>query len=373
VQIALSCALVIAGGLLGLSLWQILSQPVGFTPWHRIVANIVTSDNIKTFTAAWAKLKPELLKLPEVNGAAVTGMAPFSGSFNMGDVNLTGTNHTINSKMPLVSADFFSTMGIRFVAGRAFTADEVINKAPVVIINESLAKHFFGNADKAIGHSLSIYKKRRIVGVTRDVLWAPTPNQYESGTAYLPLGTFPEGFTVIVHARGPTAPAMNALRRAIKTALPGSVIYRMAPYPQLVRSAAVFRAAGAGMVAAFAALALLLAALGVFAITAFIARARLGEYGIRAALGASPLALLRLGFREAGWLPAIGLPIGLAGAYLLGRVIASALYQTPVFDIGLYVAGAAVIAAVVLVAAWGPARRAARTPIRNLIGGGGAQ
>ncbi|MGH8428024.1 MAG: FtsX-like permease family protein, partial [Gammaproteobacteria bacterium] len=140
------------------------------------------------------------------------------------------------------------------------------------------------------------------------------------------------------------------------------------PYPQLVQGAAVFRAAGAGMVTAFAALALLLAALGVFAITAFIARTRLGEYGIRAALGAGPSALLRLGFREAAWLLAVGLPLGLAGAYLLGRVIASALYQTPVFDAGLYVAGIVIIAAVVFAAAWGPARRAARAPIRDLVG-----
>ncbi len=368
VQIALSCALVIAGGLLGLSLWRVLSQPVGFTPQHRIVAIVVPPDNIKSYAAAWAKLKPALMKLPEVKSTAVTGMAPFTGNFSMGDISMVGKDHTINSKIPLVSAGFFSTLGIQFIAGRAFKSDEIANQARVIIINDFLAKQFFGSARKAIGQSLSVSKKYRVIGVTRSVLWASTPGQYQSGTAYIPLGLFPEGFTVIAQTQGSTAPAMTALKRAIKNALPGSVIFRMTPYPQLVQGAAVFRAAGAGMVTAFAALALLLAALGVFAITAFIARTRLGEYGIRAALGAGPSALLRLGFREAAWLLAVGLPLGLAGAYLLGRVIASALYQTPVFDAGLYVAGIVIIAAVVFAAAWGPARRAARAPIRDLVG-----
>ncbi|MGH8273691.1 MAG: FtsX-like permease family protein, partial [Gammaproteobacteria bacterium] len=373
VQIALSCALVIAGGLLGVSLWRVLSQPVGFTPQHRIVVNIAVPDNIKNYKSAWTTLKPELLKIPGVRHAAVTNMVPFSGNFNMSVVSMVGTDHTIHSKMPLISADFFSTLGIQFVGGRAFTADEIANQAPVIIINDTLAKQFFGSAEKAIGRSLRIYKKYRIIGVTRNILWAPTPDQYESGTAYVPLGVYPGGSKIIVQTRGPTTPTMLALKKTIKNALPGSVISRMTPLPEMVRDAALFRTAGAGMVGAFAALALLLAALGVFAITAFIARARLGEYGIRAALGAGPSALLRLGFREAAWLLAIGLPLGLAGAYLLGRVIASALYQTPVFDVGLYAAGIVIIAAVVFAAAWGPARYAARAPIRDLIGGGGTQ
>ncbi|MGH8274750.1 MAG: ABC transporter permease, partial [Gammaproteobacteria bacterium] len=147
VQIALSCALVIAGGLLGVSLWRVLSQPVGFTPQHRIVVNIAVPDNVKNYKSAWMTLKPELLKIPGVHHAAVTNMVPFSGNFNMSVVSMVGTDHTIHSKMPLISADFFSTLGIQFVAGRAFTADEIANQAPVIIINDTLAKQFFGSAE----------------------------------------------------------------------------------------------------------------------------------------------------------------------------------------------------------------------------------
>ena len=79
------------------------------------------------------------------------------------------------------------------------------------------------------------------------------------------------------------------------------------------------------------------------------------------------------GYAIAAWLLAIGLPIGLIGAFLLGQAMASTLYQTPVFDVGLYAAGIALVVAVVMTAAWGPARRAAHTPIRNLIGGTGTK
>lgn len=370
VQVAFSCALVIAGGLLGLSLWRILSQPNGFATKHRIVATIVAPDNVTSASAAWAALKPALLEIPGVRRTAFSSMAPFTGNFINGDVSMVGTDRTIHSKMPLVSADFFSTLGVQFVAGRPFTAGEIANRAPVMVINETLAKQFFGSAKKAVGQSLQMLGKSRVIGVTRDIRWAPTPGRHARGTAYLPIGAFPGGSEVIVQARGATAPLMKTLRRTIKAALPGTVIFRMRALPAMMRGAAVFRAAGAGMVGTFAALALVLAALGVFAITAFIARARLGEYGIRAALGAGPAALLRLGFGEAGWLLLIGLPIGLGGAYLLGRVIASALYRTPILSPGLYLAGAVVIAAVVIAAAWGPARRAAHTPVRDLIGGG---
>ncbi len=376
VQIALACALVISGELLGVSLWRVLSQPLGFSTQRRIAVTIILPNNIKSHTAAWATLKPRLLSLPGVNAVAVAGMLPFSMNRNQGGVSKIGAKNNVIVNMPLVSAGFFSTLGIQFIAGHAFTADEVANKVPVVIINEAFAKQFFGSADQAVGQSLNAIKQARIVGVTRNIMWAPTPDQYQPGTAYLPLGAFREGrggFTVIVQTRGPTVPVMNALKQTLKNALPGSVILKITPLPEMVRSAAMFRAASAGMVGTFAALALLLAALGVFAITSFIARARLGEYGIRAALGASPVMLLRLGFREAAWLLAIGLPLGFAGAYLLARMIAGALYQTPVFDVGLYALGIIVIATVVFAAAWGPARRAARTPIRDLISGSGTQ
>lgn len=369
VQIALACTLIIAGGLLGVSLYKVLSQPIGFSPEQRIVASVVLPDNMKSSASAWSQLEPALSKIPGVEHAAVTDMPPFSGNFDMGIVNTLDSRHAIHSKLPLVSAQYFATMNIPFVAGQGFSPTDIASQAPVIVINDFLAKQFFGSADQAIGKTLVILGKRRVIGVTKTILWAPTPDQYEPGTAFLPFGTFENGFKVIVESSAPLAITRQELERTIADTLPGSIVATIRPYPQLVQGAAVFRAAGAGMVGAFAVLALLLAALGAFAITAFIARARLGEYGIRSALGAGPLALLRLGFREAAWLLIIGVPIGLIGAWLLGRALASTLYQTPVLEWWLYIIGALLMVAVVLAAAWGPARRAARVPVRELLSG----
>ena len=377
VQIALACALVIAGGLLGTSLWRVLAQPVGFSSSHRIVAMIFTPRDTDV-NQAWTTLRPHLMTLPEVQNATATDMLPFSSvNHPMDTANPVGTNkdnEDIRVNDPSVDAHFFSVMHIPFLAGHGFSSSAITNHVPETVINEALAKRFFGSVENAIGKTIHVGQTYRVVGVTRNIVWNPVPQQYPSGTAYHPrVAGYNSVLIVVMQAHGATAPFIASLRRTIKQTLPHSAVYKITTLPQLVQGASLLRAAGAGMMITFAVLALFLAALGVFAITALIARARLGEYGIRAALGASPGALLRLGFREAAWLLAIGLPLGLAGAYLLGHVVASGLYQTPVFDVGIYVAGIVIITTAVFAAAWGPARRAARAPIRDLIGGGGTQ
>lgn len=211
----------------------------------------------------------------------------------------------------------------------------------------------------------------RIIGVTRNIAWQPTRSQYKRYTVYVPFGSNQQGvLIVVIQAKGPINPLMGMLTRTIDDTLPSSAVFKIATLPQLVQGASMLRTAGAGMVGTFVSLSLLLAALGAWAITSFITRSRLGEYGIRASLGAGRFDLLYLGFREAFWLLLVGIPVGLGGAYLLGHVMSGALYGTPVFDPKLYVAGAAVITVVVIVAALGPARRAARVPIRDLLGSG---
>lgn len=376
IQVSLACALIIAGGLLGMSLLRVLTQPLGFQTQHRMVATIILPHDAER-TAAWAALQPQLSRLPGVTSVAVTDMLPFARLGNVkGEVRPANAPESVQRtrvNLPGVTSSFFEALNIRLLAGRIFTPTEVANQTHVTVISAGLARHLFGSVDEAIGETLDLGNSR-IVGVVRDISWQPTPDADTVGSVFLPWGGNERGLLIaVIGTLGPAEPLTNVFKRSIETALPNSAIVRISTFPDLVKGASVFRAAGAGMVAAFAALALLLAALGVFAITSFIARARLGEYGIRAALGAGPLALLRLGFREAGWLLIIGLPIGLIGAYLLGRVIAGALYQTPVLDPWLYIAGAVLIAVVVFAAAWRPARKAARVPIRNLLGGGGSQ
>ena len=376
-QVALACALLVSGGLLGVSLWRVLSQPLGFQARHRVAAMMILPRSLQ-ITTAWAEIEPQLRKLPEITRLSATDMLPFSqiGSLQS-DVSPLGGNNSnqrvaVNS--PAVSASFFPTMGIKFLAGRPFTSQEVSSQAPVVVVNANLARKFFGSISNALGKQVDFDGNPHIIGVTSNIAWQPTKGHYNPGTVYETLGSNRNNLmSIVIQTQTPSGAMVGMLKKTIQQALPSGAIIHIATLTDMVRGASVFRAAGAGMIGAFAALALFLAALGVFAITAFIARSRLGEYGIRAALGAAPSTLMRFGFKEAAWLLGIGLPIGLVCAWLLGQAIASALYRTSVLNVGLYLAGATIVTFVVFAAAWEPARRAARTPIRNLIGGGGAQ
>ena len=373
-QIAIACALLIATGLLSISLVRMLSQPLGFEPRHRAEAVILLPHGV-TNTEAWPNLESMLQRIPNVSSVAASGMTPYSliaGSHEfVRKPNESGDTAKILVNMPSVSAGFFSTLGIEFIAGRGFTPAEVKNQTPVIVINEWLAKHFFGSATNAVGKTLDMWIPVRVIGVTRNVAWQPMPSEYNRGTVYFPFGeNQPNLIAAIMKTRGPAAPMMQVFKRTIESAVPGGAVFSMSTMPDVLRSASSLGAVGVGVVTTFTCLALLLAALGVFALTTFVARARLGEYGIRAALGAGPLALLRLGFREAAWLLIFGLPIGLIGAWLLGRAVASTLYQTPVLEPWLYVVGALLLIVVVFAAAWGPARRAARVPLRELLSGG---
>lgn len=376
-QISLACALVIAGGLLGASLWRVLVQPLGFSTRHRIGVLVALPHGDKDPVHAWKSLTPALQKLPGMHSSAAAGTLPFAGGRPRSDIRKIGSPENILVKTPQISPRFFSTMGIQLLAGRTFTSSEIAKNLPVVVVNQNLAKRLFGSSRNAIGRSIQLILakplKVRIVGVARNIAWAPTPDDYQPGTLYRPLGSFPARFRFVVDGQGSIASLEHTIRHAVARALPASMVLSMATLREDIRRASTFRAAGAGLVATFAVLALLIAALGVFAITAFIARGRLGEYGVRAALGATPGSLLRLGLGEAGQLLAYALPLGVISAYFLGTLIASTLYQTSILDPGLYAVGACAIAISVIAAAWGPARRAARTPIRNLIGGDGTQ
>ena len=376
-QISLACALIIAGALLGASLWRVLSQPLGFSARHRISVLVALPRGAKDSVQAWESLKPTLRKLPDVRSAAAAGTLPFAGGRPRSDIRKLGSSDNILVKTPQISPRFFSTMGIRLLAGRTFAPSEVAKDMPVIVINQYLARRLFGSARKAIGHSIRLILAKplevRIIGVAQDIAWAPTSADYEPGTVYRPLGSFPARFRFVVNGRGSIGSLKETIRHAVARALPASMVLGMGTIREDMRRASTFRAVGAGLVATFAALALLIAALGVFAITAFITRGRLREFGIRAALGATPGSLLRLGLREAGQLLAYAVPLGLIVAYVLGLVIASTLYQTSIVDPGLYAVGAGLIAFIVIAAAWTPTRRAARLPIRNLIGSNDAQ
>jgi hypothetical protein len=171
------------------------------------------------------------------------------------------------------------------------------------------------------------------VGVTNPVVWRVAPWHQTPGTIYFPTASviFPgatlQEVHLVVRYRGSVVAAKQRVAAAVRSAVPGAVVSRIVPYRQLIFIETAFRTLAAWIALSFALIALVVAGLGVYAVNAFIARARLPEFGMRAMLGASPARLLRLALRDAAWLLTFGLGGGAIGGYLLIRAMSPLLFK----------------------------------------------
>ncbi|MCF3947954.1 ABC transporter permease [Acidiphilium iwatense] len=376
VQIALAAALLIGSTMLGLSLYRVLTQKLGFSPDNRIVASVLLPDAQNNAAGLDSTVHAVTEKTFTVSAGGVTFWSfPFTQNHSNTTVSRIAPNAPSHLVVQVpVTPGYFRTLGIHLAQGhRVSPAAEMAKGSHEVIISPGVAKAIFGRKD-AVGHMLKIDSSDyRIVGIAAHVQWRPTPLKNDIGVIYMPFATanfhgFPlTGATVIIHYRGSLRSAMRQTKNVIETAIPGAVITWVRPYRRIIFAYSALRAVAAGMVAGFAVLALVLAALGVYAVNAFIARARLPEYGMRAMLGASPQRLLRLALTDAAWPLGFGLAGGAIGGYVLVRAMSPLLFHVGAIAPVVFVASLAVIAAIVLAAAWRPAARAANTPVKILL------
>lgn len=375
VQTAFACALVITSLLLGTSLWNLFTRPLGFQPQGRVAMQVFLPQTSDPATA-WREVAPALSALPEVKSAGASRQIPYSsygtdfGRISSKDGQSLG-GHPLLVRTVSATDTFFHTLGISLLHGRLFAATGTGDKHGVVI-SARLAKRLFGTTN-AVGHTIG--GQRHIVGVVRDVLWQANPSANIAGIVYRPLSSpgYPGFMYVTARFRGSAPAAIAAIKRTIKQAVPGSAVYQTHTMENRVRNGLALRAVAAGLIGAFAILALILATLGVFAVTAFIVRRRLGEYAIRAALGATPARLFKAGIRDAARALVPGLVVGVICAWLLHQMMAGFLYHTSAATIPVFVITVIVIAAVTFVAGLAPISHALKTPLRDLIGGGGSQ
>ncbi len=373
VQTALACALLIASFLLAISLWNLFTRPLGFQPQGRVAMQVFLPQSINPATA-WRHVAPALEALPEVRAAAASRQIPYSrygadfgAIFGKDGQSLCG--HRLLVRAVSATGSFFPTLGITLLHGRLFGKAGAGNEHDVVI-GARLAKRLFDTAN-AVGHTLRWGGGGtiRVIGVVRDVSWQAAANPNSAGIVYRPLDTpgYAGFMEVTARIHGSASAAQAAIKKTIKQALPGSAIYQTHTMKNLVRNGLALRAVAAGLVGAFAVLALILAGLGVFAVTSFIVRRRLAEYGIRAALGATPRRLLLTGIRDIARALVPGLVVGLICAGLLYRAMGSFLYQVTSAAIPVFVIGVALIVAATFAAAFFPLSRATSAPINHLL------
>lgn len=263
--------------------------------------------------------------------------------------------------------DFAAVIGMTLVAGRSMTAREAASNAPVAMINETLARHYFGNMP-AIGHRLIMPggspAEREIIGVVRDARHHG-PRNAPSGTLYVPV--FQEEGTFLVRTTAPSASLASFIRNAVSAVDKSAQVDEIRPFDSVVDDEASRERMIAAISTLFGALALLLSAVGLFGVMAYNVARRIPELGIRLALGAQRANVQWLILRETLILIVAGTAVGTGAAFAFTRFAAKMLYGVKPVDVSIFTGAAVILAVVGTVAGFLPAWRASRIdPVTSL-------
>ncbi|HEV2298117.1 MAG TPA: ABC transporter permease [Candidatus Acidoferrales bacterium] len=375
-EMAVSLMLALGAGLLIESLHNLYGEKLGFNPAHLVLMSTPFSPNIAASKDTVWNFERQALELiqaiPGVQSAAVASVAPLHSRLNIPVQRDSHPEDSIGgTEYRPISANYFSTMGIPILRGRAFQQSDFAPSAPVAVINETLARDWWPGQNP-IGDHIVIgeYKNmkipqiieppREVIGVVADVkgmlLTAPAPDM-----VYVPASQgFLSGSTDWVIRTSAPAGIAAALRKAVTDVAPDQRIVDLEPMTQLVGSSVAEPHFQALLMGTFGSLALLLTLVGVYGVLSFQVAQRTHEIGIRVALGATRCDVWRLVIGKAALVAAIGVSIGLLAAFGLTRLMASFLYGVQPTDPLIFASVAILVLLVALLAAYLPARRAMR-------------
>jgi putative ABC transport system permease protein len=259
-----------------------------------------------------------------------------------------------------VGAGYFETMGVTVLRGRTFTRDDRLNAPRVVIVNDTVARKYFGNTNP-LGQQVDFWgAKRTIVGVIKGERLGGPANELEPAL-YCPIPQIPMGFcTLIVRTSENPARMIAAVRGMIRSIDTDIALSDVGTLDDAVSQTVATPRFQAVLITSFGAIALLLAAIGLYALIAYQVQQRTNEIGVRMALGASTSEVARLVLRRAANLAVIGVAIGLVGAFFTRKFLAAVLFQISATDPAIYISVPLLLALIVLIASYIPARRAMR-------------
>ncbi|MCU1385262.1 MAG: hypothetical protein JWL71_3959 [Acidobacteria bacterium] len=370
-EVALSLVLLASAGLLIRSLSGLQHVSPGFTAEHTVTMQLLLPrtrySSPASIIAFYHRLHDDVAAMPAVTAAAVSTTLPMTGSDITMGIKPEGRalDPTVRAAAAFfgVSPDYFSTLGIRIVRGRGFTEHDDERAPGIVLINETMAAKYWPGEDP-IGQRLTLsYNNtppREIVGIVGDVKQTSLTDAV-AAQVYAPFVQMPWPFLSAV-ARTPANPeaAAGSMRQVLTRLDPQQAAGEIRTFDQyLARSIATPRFT-AILLGAFAALALLLAGFGLYGVMAYTVAQRSREIGIRMALGAQASDVRSLVVHQAARLGAAGLVMGIAGALAATRVLDSLLFGVSASDPLTFAAVSAALAAVLLLAAYLPARRATR-------------
>ncbi|MGO8818164.1 MAG: ADOP family duplicated permease [Terriglobia bacterium] len=373
-EYALTLVLLISAGLLIKSFVRLMEVDPGFQPERVLIANLElpptqyqTDTQMKEFHDS---VMQRIASLPGVRAVGTVSYGlPLYGGGLLGDFNIEGLPeppHSMVNKL-VVSSGYFRAMGIRIEEGREFDEHDGDKSQPVAIVSESVARRFWPRGD-ALGKRLHLGFEGSpwysAVGVAVDV--KQTGLEKEAPLAiYVPYSQAPRSFflsfmTIATRTDSDPLSMANALRHAVRAVDPNMPLFDVTSMEQLVYQSVSTPRFNAFLLAGFASLALVLAVVGIYGVTSYSVTQRTHEIGIRMALGAERVDVLRMVVRQGLRLVGLGTAIGVVAAFAVTKVLRTMLFAVQPTDALTYFTVAAALIGVSLLATCIPARRATK-------------
>ncbi|HEX4488833.1 MAG TPA: ABC transporter permease [Terriglobales bacterium] len=373
VELAVAMVLLVGAGLLSKSLYRLLHLDLGFEPNGLATLRMVVPEarygKIPETIALERELVRQISSLPGVQAVAIAGQLPVSFNGNTNWIRFTdrpygGEHNEVNDRD--VSSEYFSTLHANLIRGRYFSDAEDKSKAGVAIINQALANKYFPGQDplgKKFGDTdLSPDSMREIVGVVEDVHESELDNQTWP-TTYVPFNqSIDTDFSLIVRTSQNESALLPTLVAIIHKIDPNIATTNTLTMNQSIGNSqtAYMHRSAAGLVGGFAAMALLLSVVGLYGIIAYSVSQRTREIGVRMALGAQRRSVYQMILKEAVWLTAGGIVLGIFCSLGAGTLLSSLLFSVRSWDVATLSAVAALLGVSALFASYIPARRAAK-------------
>jgi putative ABC transport system permease protein len=369
-EIACTVVLLVGAGLLLRSFVNVRGTHPGFNPekvltLHFAVDRATHGATDRDVMRYLNRLVEHVRNVTGVQSAAIVNRLPLSGQLQTLVIEMENRSTPISIDSRSVSADYFHTFGIPLLAGRAFNDNDSENRAPVGIIDERVAGEIYGG-ENPLGKRFRIALVPpgpwvTIVGVAGHIRHDGLDRDPRAQVYWPYAQRTQDRIAMVVKTAADPATMTAAVRTAIREVDPDQPLYDVRPMTQVVERTLIGRKLNVVLVGAFAALALLLASVGLYAVVSHLSARRSREFGIRLAVGAAPGGLLRMvlaqGITRAAW----GLAAGLALSAAVTRWLSSVLHGVGTLDSATYASVAVVLLLVVLAASYPPARRASKT------------
>ncbi len=373
-EVAMALVLLVSAGLLIRSIIHLRRANPGFNTGNLLTMNVwlphAKYPDAPKWVAFYDQINERIRALPGVQSAGMTGVLPISHNFDRRSIQVethpVPRGQEADADTYIVTPGYLQTMQIPLLKGRELTTQDVADVEPVALISETFARRYWPGGDplgkriKFPGSAARPQPWRTVVGVVRDVKQYGVDKE-STMQLYLPQAQSPVSWlTLAVRTTGNPALMLNAVRDAIRSVDPDQAVFEVATMEGLLAESIAKRRFVMLLLAVFAALALALAAIGIYGVMAYTVAQRTQEIGIRMALGAQTRDVLRLVVGQGMRLALFGVGIGLIAAIGLTRLMTTLLFGVSATDLLTFALIAAVLMFVALLACWVPARRAAK-------------